>query len=129
MIREAVKIPLIAAGGIGTGRGMLAAMALGADGVQIGSRFVATEESSAHPQFKQKIIEAGEGDTQLSLKRLIPVRLIKNKFYHEIDKMEMEGAGNDKVLEHLGSGRARKGMFEGDVDEGELEIGQVSGMI
>jgi enoyl-[acyl-carrier protein] reductase II len=129
MIREAVSIPLIAAGGIGTGKGMLAAMALGADGVQIGSRFVASEESSAHPDFKQKILEAKEGDTQLTLKRFIPVRLIKNKFFSEIDKMEMEGAGNEKMLEHLGTGRARLGMFDGDVNDGELEIGQISGLI
>jgi len=129
MIREAVAIPLIAAGGIGTGKGMLAAMALCAEGVQIGSRFVASEESSAHPEFKQKILDAKEGDTQLTLKRLIPVRLIKNKFFSEIDKMEMAGDGNEKILEHLGTGRARNGMFGGDVNDGELEIGQISGLI
>jgi enoyl-[acyl-carrier protein] reductase II len=129
MIREAVSIPLIAAGGIGSGKGMLAAIVLGAEGVQIGSRFVASEESSAHPDFKQKILEAKDGDTHLTLKRLIPVRLIKNKFFNEIDKMETDGTSNEKILEHLGTGRARNGMFEGDVNDGELEIGQISGLI
>lgn len=129
MIREAVKIPLIAAGGIATGRGMLAAMALGAEGVQIGSRFVASEESSAHENFKQKVIEAKDGDTQLTLKRIVPVRLIKNKFFNEVDKMEIQGANIGQLSELLGKGRARIGMYEGDVDEGELEIGQISGLI
>lgn len=129
LIRKAVSIPLIAAGGIGTGRGMLAAMALGADGVQIGSRFAASVESSAHEAFKQKIIEAKDGDTQLSLKKLMPVRLIKNKFFTNADKLEKEGATVEQLSELLGHGRARKGMFEGDVDEGELEIGQISGLI
>jgi len=129
MIREVVTIPLIAAGGIGTGRGMLAAMALGADGVQIGSRFVASEESSAHQNFKQKVIEAKDGDTQLTLKRIVPVRLIKNKFFNEVEKMETEGASLERLSDLLGKGRARKGMLEGDIDEGELEIGQVSGLI
>jgi enoyl-[acyl-carrier protein] reductase II len=129
MIRKAVSIPLIAAGGIGTGRGVLAAMTLGADGVQMGSRFVASRESSAHPAFKQKVIEAKDGDTQLSLKRLIPVRLIKNKFFNDSDKMEAEGASAEQLSELLGHGRARKGMFEGDMEEGELEIGQISGLI
>lgn len=129
MVREAVKIPLIAAGGIGTGRGMLAAFALGAEGVQIGSRFVASVESSAHENFKQKVIEAKDGDTQLTLKRIVPVRLIKNKFFSEVDKMETEGASLETLSKHLGHGRAQKGMFEGDVNEGELEIGQISGLI
>ncbi len=129
MIRKAVSIPLIAAGGIATGRGMLAAMALGAEGVQIGSRFVASEESSAHPAFKQKVIEAKDGDTQLSLKRIMPVRIIKNKFFTEADKMETQGATTEQLSALLGHGRSRKGMFEGDVDDGELEIGQVSGLI
>jgi enoyl-[acyl-carrier protein] reductase II len=129
MVREVVKIPLIAAGGIGTGHGMLAAMALGADGVQIGSRFVASEESSAHQNFKQKVIEAKDGDTQLTLKRIVPVRLIKNKFFNEVDKLETEGTSIEKLSQILGKGRAQKGMFEGDVDEGELEIGQISGLI
>jgi len=129
MIRKAVSIPLIAAGGIATGRGMLAAMALGADGVQMGSRFAASLESSAHPAFKQKIVEIKDGDTQLSLKRLMPVRLIKNKFYNDTDKMEATGATVEQLSDLLGHGRARKGMFEGDMDEGELEIGQISGLI
>jgi enoyl-[acyl-carrier protein] reductase II len=129
MVREVVSIPLIAAGGIGTGRGMLAAMALGAEGVQIGSRFVASAESSAHKNFKQKVIEAKDGDTQLTLKRIIPVRLIKNKFFSEVDKMETGGAAIEQLSELLGHGRARKGMFEGNLDEGELEIGQISGLI
>ncbi len=129
MIREAVKIPLIAAGGIATGRGMLAAMVLGADGVQIGSRFVASVESSAHESFKQKIIEAKDGETQLTLKRIVPVRLIRNKFCKEVEKLEFEGATVEQLSELLGKGRAQKGMFEGDIDEGELEIGQVSGLI
>jgi enoyl-[acyl-carrier protein] reductase II len=129
MVRKAVSIPLIAAGGIGTGQGMLAAFALGAEGVQIGSRFVATPESSAHQNFKDRVIGATDGDTQLTLKRLVPVRLIKNKFYQEIEKMENSGASLEDIAALLGKGRARKGMFEGDLDEGELEIGQISSMI
>jgi enoyl-[acyl-carrier protein] reductase II len=129
MIREAVSIPLIAAGGIGTGRGMLAAMALGADGVQIGSVFVASEESSAHPNFKQKVLEAKDGNTQLTMKRLGPVRLIKNNFFNDVENLEMQGASVEQLSELLGKGRACKGMFEGNVDEGELEIGQISGLI
>jgi enoyl-[acyl-carrier protein] reductase II len=129
MIRETVTIPLIAAGGIGTGRGMLAAMALGAEGVQLGSRFAASEESSAHINFKQKIIKAKDGDTQLALKKITPVRLMKNKFYNKVEKKENEGADAEQMKELLGHGRARKGMFEGDLDEGELEIGQISGLI
>lgn len=129
MVREAVRIPLIAAGGIGTGRGMLAAIALGAEAVQIGSRFVASLESSAHENFKQKVIEAKDGDTQLTLKRIVPVRLIKNKFFNEVEKEETEGASIEKLSKLLGHGRAQKGMFEGDLDEGELEIGQISGLL
>lgn len=128
-VRKAIQIPLIAAGGIGTGDTMLAAMALGADGVQIGSRFVATHESSAHINFKNAVINAKEGDTQLSLKQLTPVRLIKNPFFEKIDALEKSGASKEKLAEVLGRGRAKKGMFEGDLTEGELEIGQISGGI
>jgi len=128
-VRQAISIPLIAAGGIASGRAMLAAFALGADGVQIGSRFVATPESSAQPRFKQRIIEAGEGDTMLALKKVIPVRLLKNRFYSEIEAMETSGASAETLGAHLGKGRARRGMLEGDIDDGELEIGQVSGNI
>jgi enoyl-[acyl-carrier protein] reductase II len=126
---EAVKIPVIAAGGVGTGRTMLAAMALGAEAVQIGSRFVASEESSAHINFKNAVIEAKDGSTQLSLKKLTPVRLIKNKFWEQVMAAEMEGASAEQLSEILGRARAKKGMFEGDLDEGELEIGQISGLI
>jgi len=129
LIRKVVETPLIAAGGIGCGKSMLAAMALGADGVQVGSRFVASKESSAHPDFKQNIVEAKEGDTELMLKKIVPVRLLKNNFYQEIKKLENERAGISKMVEHLGKGRAKKGMFEGDMLEGELEIGQVSANI
>ncbi|MBS4014728.1 MAG: DUF561 domain-containing protein [Bacteroidetes bacterium] len=129
LIKQSVTIPVIAAGGIGSGRGMLAAMSLGADGVQIGSRFVCSEESSAHPDFKRKILEAKDGDTMLSLKKLVSVRLLKNKFFFEVEKKEHEGASAEELSEILGRGRARKGMFEGDLDEGELEIGQVSSII
>jgi len=128
-IRQLTDLPLIAAGGIGSGKQMLAAMALGAEGVQIGSRFVASLESSAHPAFKEEIIKAAEGSTQLSLKRLVPVRLIKNKFFREIEEMEIKGASKEELSEKLGKGRARMGMFEGDLEEGELEIGQVSSLI
>ncbi len=129
LIRKIVDLPLIAAGGIGTGRQMLAAFALGAEGVQVGSRFVASEESSAHPVFKQKVIEAKEGDTSLTLKQVVPVRLIKNRFFSEIDQMQQRGASIEELKEHLGRGRAKLGMFEGNPDEGELEIGQVSALI
>ena len=129
MVREVTDLPLIAAGGIGTGRAMLAAMALGADGVQVGSRFAASEESSAHPEFKRKILEAKDGDTALVLKKVIPVRLIKTKFYHQVKELENQGASREQLMELLGHGRAKKGMFEGNIDEGELEIGQVSGLI
>lgn len=126
---NAVEIPVIAAGGIATGRQMLAAMVLGAEGVQIGSRFVASEEASSHPAFKEKIINATEGDTQLSLKQLTPVRLLKNKFFAAVQEAEQQGAGTEQLEQLLGRGRAKKGMFEGDMDEGELEIGQVSAII
>lgn len=126
---DAVGIPVIAAGGIGTGRSMMAAMALGAEGVQIGSRFVATPESSAHDLFKQAVIDAKEGDTQLSMKKLVPVRLLKNRFYEEVKRLEDSGAEGGQLLELLGRARAKRGMFEGDMDEGELEIGQISGYI
>ncbi|MEY2924997.1 MAG: hypothetical protein RLZZ337_1545 [Bacteroidota bacterium] len=126
---EAVKIPVIAAGGIGTGKTMLAAMALGAEAVQIGSRFVASEESSAHINFKNAVVEAKEGGTQLSLKQLTPVRLIKNKFWEKVALAEANGASKEELAALLGRARAKKGMFEGDLDEGELEIGQISGYI
>ncbi|HET6991521.1 MAG TPA: nitronate monooxygenase, partial [Bacteroidia bacterium] len=129
MIRKAVNVPVIAAGGIASGRQMLAAMALGADGVQVGSRFAASMESSAHENFKKEIVKAGEGDTQLTMKQLVPVRLIKNKFYKEIENAELHGASQEELKNILGRARAKKGMFEGDTDEGELEIGQVSAMI
>jgi len=128
-VKEAISIPLIAAGGISTGRGMLAAMALGADAVQIGSRFVASEESSAHPDFKKKVIEANDGDTVLTLKKVVPVRLIKNEFFYKVKQAEDNGASKEQLAELLGKGRAKKGMFDGDLTEGELEIGQVSGLI
>lgn len=124
LIREAVNIPLIAAGGIATGRGMLAAFSLGAEGVQIGTRFVASAESSAHIHFKNAILHAGEGDTDLTLKQMIPVRLLKNKFYHELNEAQLRNAGREEILDLLGSGRPERGMFHGDLDEGELEIGQ-----
>jgi len=129
VVKQAVDLPVIAAGGIGTGRQMLAAFALGADGVQVGSRFAASAESSAHAVFKQKIIEAGEGDTRLTLKQVVPVRLIRNKFFDEIDRMQKSGASPEELRVHLGRGRSRLGMFEGNADEGELEIGQVSALI
>lgn len=129
VVKQAVKIPVIAAGGIATGRAMLAVMALGAEGVQIGSRFAASIESSAHSNFKQKIIEAGEGDTVLTLKEVTPVRLIKNKFYQSLEKAYEQCAGKEELENLLGRGRAKKGMFEGDLDEGELEIGQVCAQI
>lgn len=128
-VRKAVQLPLIAAGGIGSGEAMAAAFALGADGVQVGSRFVATYESSAHANFKSSIVEAKEGDTQLTLKQLTPVRLIKNKFFREVDAAEKRGASKEELKELLGRARAKRGMFEGDLEDGELEIGQVSGAI
>jgi enoyl-[acyl-carrier protein] reductase II len=129
MVRKALSVPLIAAGGIGTGRGMLAAMALGADGVQIGSRFVVSEESSAHENFKNRVVEAQEGETILTLKELAPVRLIKNAFYQRVQEAYSQCADVDTLKSVLGRARAKKGMFEGDLNEGELEIGQISGLI
>lgn len=129
MVKEQVRIPLIAAGGIGSGRGMLAAMVLGADGVQIGSRFAATPESSAHDNFKQTILEVKDGDTHLTLKELAPVRLVKNKFYDEVQELYQKNPTVDKIKELLGRARAKKGMFEGDLENGELEIGQIAGII
>jgi len=129
MVREAIALPLIAAGGIASGRGMMAAMALGADGVQIGSRFVASEESSAHQVFKDHVIAAKDGDTALAMKKLIPVRLIKNDFYARVKELEDKGASRTELMDLLGRGRAKLGMFEGDDIEGELEIGQIAGMI
>jgi len=129
MVKNAVNIPVIAAGGIGTGRGMLAAMALGADGVQLGSRFAATQESSASDAFKQEIIKAKEGDTMLTLKEITPVRLIKNAFYQKVESAYQNKASIEELNALLGRGRAKKGMFEGDLIEGELEIGQISGLI
>lgn len=129
MVKNVISIPLIAAGGIATGRGMLAAMVLGADGVQIGSRFVASEESSAHDLFKEYVINSGEGDTQLTLKEVTPVRMLKNNFYNTLQLEYQKGTSPDKLRQILGKGRAKKGMFEGDLNEGELEIGQVCGLI
>lgn len=129
MVKKALEIPLIAAGGIATGRGMLAAMALGADAVQIGSRFVTSTESSAHDSFKQTVVQAKEGDTMLTLKEITPVRLIKNPFYSKVEKAYRDCASVEDMKELLGRGRAKKGMFEGDMEEGELEIGQISGLI
>lgn len=128
-VARAVKIPVIAAGGIGSGAAMLAVMVLGADGVQIGSRFVTSEESSAHLNFKTKVVEAGEGATQLTLKELAPVRLIKNEFFEEIQDAYKKGATKEELKELLGRGRSKSGMFEGDLKNGELEIGQISGNI
>lgn len=129
MVREKIQIPIIAAGGIATGRGMLAAMILGADGVQVGSRFAASIESSSHNNFKQKIVDIKEGDTQLTLKELAPVRLIKNKFYQDVQDLYEKGPSKEDLVQLLGRARAKKGMFEGDLEEGELEIGQISGLI
>lgn len=129
MVKAAINIPLIAAGGIGTGRGMLAAMNLGADAVQVGSRFVTSTESSAHENFKQYITKSQEGDTMLTLKELTPVRLLKNDFYTKLQSAYEHGADKEKLMEILGRGRAKKGMFEGDLTEGELEIGQIAGLI
>jgi enoyl-[acyl-carrier protein] reductase II len=128
-VRAVTNLPLIAAGGIASGASMLACMALGADGVQIGTRFVASVESSAHPQFKEKVLHTPSDGTMLAMKAVTPVRLIKNQFYEEIHQLEENGASKEELLAHLGRGRARKGMFEGDLDAGELEIGQISGAI
>jgi len=129
IVKEQVKIPVIAAGGIGTGRGMLAALVLGADGVQVGSRFAATKESSAHHNFKNAIVDVKEGGTQLTLKELAPVRLIKNQFYNEVQELYQQNPTVEEIKELLGRARAKKGMFEGDLENGELEIGQISGLI
>ncbi|WP_053991824.1 nitronate monooxygenase family protein [Mangrovimonas sp. TPBH4] len=129
MVKEQLQIPLIAAGGIATGRGMLAAMVLGADGVQVGSRFVASEESSAHMAFKEVVVNAKEGDTQLTLKELAPVRLVKNKFFNDIQELYIKSPSVEDLKALLGRARAKKGMFEGDLEEGELEIGQIAGLI
>lgn len=129
MIKQVVSIPVIAAGGIGSGKAMLAAFALGADGVQVGSAFAVAEESSAHPNFKEKIVSSVEGDTKLRLKKLVPVRLLKNDFSDTVAQAEASGAGTAELAELLGRARAKLGMFEGNMDEGELEIGQVSAML
>ncbi len=126
MVRAGVSIPVIAAGGIGSGRALLAAEALGAEGFQIGSRFAIAEESSAHINFKEKILSSNEGDTVLTLKQVTPVRLIKNKFYEQVRQAEERGATREELAELLGKRRAKRGIFEGNLDEGELEIGQVS---
>ena len=128
-VRRVTSLPLLAAGGIATGEAILAAIALGADGVQIGSRFAISEESSAHPDFKKLVTGLNEGDTKLALKKIGPVRLIKNEFFQTVNKLELEGANADTLRVLLGRGRAKKGMFEGDLSEGELEIGQVSAII
>ncbi len=129
MVKEKIKIPLIAAGGIATGKGMLATMVLGADGVQMGSRFVASVESSAHDNFKNTVVNTKEGETQLTLKELAPVRLIKNKFFQEVQDLYAQGATKEDLIQLLGRARAKRGMFEGNLDDGELEIGQIAGLI
>ncbi|MEZ4803744.1 MAG: nitronate monooxygenase [Gelidibacter sp.] len=129
MVREQLQIPLIAAGGIATGQAMLATMILGADGVQIGSRFVASEEASSHPNFKNLVVSSQEGATHLTLKELAPVRMIKNKFYNELQELYKKGPTVEELQTLLGRARAKRGMFEGDLDDGELEIGQISGLI
>ena len=128
-VRKATKLPLLAAGGIGSGEAMLAAMVLGADGVQVGSAFAVSEESSAHPDFKRLVTELGEGGTKLALKKLAPARLVKNSFFNQVDEAEKAGQSPEAMSELLGRGRAKKGMFEGQLDEGELEIGQVSAQL
>ncbi|MGB0981985.1 MAG: NAD(P)H-dependent flavin oxidoreductase [Winogradskyella sp.] len=129
MVKEQLQIPLIAAGGIATGKAMLACMVLGADGVQVGSRFVASEESSAHQNFKQTVVDVKEGDTQLTLKELAPVRLVKNKFYNDLQNLYKTSPTPQQLKELLGRARAKRGMFEGDLEDGELEIGQIAGLI
>jgi enoyl-[acyl-carrier protein] reductase II len=129
LVKKAIKLPLIAAGGIGSGPAMLAAMALGADGVQVGSRFVATPEASSHSAFKKAVLEAQQDSTELTLKELTPVRLLKNPFYDKIKALYAQGTSADELSQLLGRGRAKKGMFEGDLIEGELEIGQVAAQI
>lgn len=129
LVCKVVKIPVIAAGGIGSGAGMLAALALGAEGVQMGSAFAVAEESSAHPKFKERIIQSAEGDTRLSMKKLMPVRLLHNEFADVVAQAESEGADKERLVRILGRARAKLGMFEGDMEQGELEIGQVSAML
>ena len=129
MVKEKLNIPVIAAGGIATGKGMLAAIVLGADGVQIGSRFVTSNESSAHLNFKNAVVDVEDGDTHLTLKELAPVRLIKNKFYSELQELYNQHATKEQLKDKLGRARAKKGMFEGDLENGELEIGQIAGLI
>ena len=129
IVREKIEIPLIAAGGIATGRGMMAAMILGADGVQMGTRFIASTESSAHADFKNVVVNANEGDTQLTLKELAPVRLVKNKFFNDLEELYTKCPSKEELEALLGKRRAKRGMFEGDLIEGELEIGQISGLI
>lgn len=129
MVKREIDLPLLAAGGIGTGRGMLAALALGADGVQIGSRFVASNESSAHDKFKEKVLQTKDGDTHLTLKELTPVRLIKNPFYLKVQELYSQNPSKEELSALLGRARAKLGMFEGDLVEGELEIGQIAGLI
>lgn len=129
LVRKITQLPLIAAGGVGSGRHIIAARALGADGVQIGSLFALSEESSAHKAFKEYAVKAREGDTMLTLKQLAPVRLLKNHFYNLVEQAQLQGASIDELKELLGRGRAKKGIFEGDLDEGELEIGQVAALI
>jgi len=129
MVKEQLQIPLIAAGGIATGRAMLATMILGADGVQVGSRFVASDEASSHHAFKQMVVDAKEGDTQLTLKELAPVRMLKNEFFESVMELYKTNPTKEELAKHLGRARAKRGMFEGDLVEGELEIGQVSGLI
>lgn len=129
MVKEKVSIPVISAGGIATGRGMLAALVLGADAVQIGSRFVTSEESSAHINFKEEVVNTEDGDTHLTLKELAPVRLIKNQFYKEVQELYQQNPTVAQLKEKLGKGKAKKGMFEGDLAQGELEIGQIAGLI
>tara|TARA_R110002072_G_scaffold16233_3_gene63958 strand:- start:160337 stop:161287 length:951 start_codon:yes stop_codon:yes gene_type:complete len=129
MVKEQIEVPLIAAGGIADGKGMLAAMVLGADGVQVGSRFVASEESSAHRAFKKMVVDAQEGDTLLTLKELAPVRMLKNKFFDEVMDLYTKNPTKEQLVELLGRARAKRGMFEGDLEDGELEIGQIAGLI
>ena len=128
-VRKVTSLPLLAAGGIATGEAILAAMVLGADGVQVGSRFAISEESSAHPEYKKLVTQLGEGGTKLSLKQLAPVRLLKNRFYEQVEEAEKKGSSTEELIKLLGRGRAKKGMFEGNLDEGELEIGQASAQI
>ena len=129
MVKAEIELPLIAAGGIATGSAMLAAIALGADGVQVGSRFVASNEASSHPSFKQEVVRAAEGSTVLTLKEITPVRMLKNSFFQKINSLYQKGTDVEELKLVLGKGRAKRGMFEGDLEEGELEIGQISGLI